>query len=83
VDGKPYGETPANIEWWGEQAKPGREVTFTLQKLGFERVTLVRSITGPELTVEAMLPRPRRRSSGARGPQAPVVVPDNFKDVPY
>jgi hypothetical protein len=84
VDGRSYGETPANIEWWGEQAKLGREVTFTLQKPGFEKVTLVRSITGEELNVETILPRSnaaRRRSN--RGSQTPVVVPDTFKDDPY
>jgi hypothetical protein len=88
VDGKTYGETPADIEWWGELARPGREVTFTLQKAGFEKVTLVRSITGEKLSVEATLPRSnpsvrRRATDAARTPKAPVVVPDNFKDDPY
>ncbi|HEX6243346.1 MAG TPA: serine/threonine-protein kinase, partial [Polyangiales bacterium] len=27
VDGTAYGQTPADIEWWGDQAAPGREVS--------------------------------------------------------
>jgi hypothetical protein len=95
VDGKAYGETPADIEWWGDQAAPGREVSFVLQKEGFDRTTVVRSIVGERLNVDAQLTRvavvPRRRppSSQSSGdsprpsPQGPVVVPDDFKDDPY
>jgi serine/threonine-protein kinase len=88
VDGKTYGETPADIEWWGDQAAPGREVNFVLTKDGFEKVTVVRSIVGERLTVDAQLgrnapmvrPKPRERPAEPKGP---VVVPDNFKDDPY
>jgi serine/threonine-protein kinase len=85
IDGKVYGETPANIEWWGELAQPGREVTFTLQKEGYEKVTVVRSITAESLTIESALPRvaPVRRRSEPRTPRAPVVLPDDFKNDPY
>jgi serine/threonine protein kinase len=90
VDGKAYGETPADIEWWGDQAAPGREVSFVLHKDGFEKATVVRSIVGERLTVDAHLSRntpvvrpkpPRERP--ATEPKGPVVVPDNFKDDPY
>jgi hypothetical protein len=89
VDGKTYGETPADIEWWGDQAAPGREVNFVLTKDGFEKVTVVRSVVGERLTVDAQLsrnpppvlrPKPRERPAEPKGP---VVVPDNFKDDPY
>jgi serine/threonine-protein kinase len=85
ADNKAYGETPANIEWWGELAKPGREVTFTLQKDGYEKVTLVRVVQGELLAVEASLPRiaSRRRSDASRLGKAPVIVPEDFKDDPY
>jgi serine/threonine protein kinase len=91
VDGKTYGETPADIEWWGEAATPGREVRFVLHKDGFERVTVVRSIAGEKLSIDAQLvrlPQPKRRSPEAARPQpatpqGPVVVPDDFKDDPY
>jgi hypothetical protein len=91
VDGKAYGETPADIEWWGDQAAPGREVSFVLQKDGFEKATVVRSIVGERLTVDAHLsrntpivrPKPPRERPAATEPKGPVVVPDNFKDDPY
>ena len=98
VEGKTYGETPADIEWWGDQASPGREVSFILQKDGFDKTTVVRSIVGERLTVDAQLTRaaviPRRRPSSSSqsadqgtprptNPQGPVVVPDEFKDDPY
>jgi hypothetical protein len=91
ADGKTYGETPADIEWWGDPAAPGREVRFVLHKEGFERVTLVRTITGERLSVDAQLvrlPQPRRRPDPparpqTSTPQGPVVVPDDFKDDPY
>jgi hypothetical protein len=92
VDGKTYGETPADIEWWGELATPGREVRFALQREGFEKATVVRSIVGERLAVDAQLvrlPPVRRRPATESVPRAqpgtpaPVVVPDNFKDDPY
>jgi hypothetical protein len=91
VDGKVYGETPADIEWWGEQATPGREVSFIFTKEGYEKATVVRSVVAERLSVEAQLvrtpsaqPRPRPRSSEPRNNSpAPVVMPDNFKDDPY
>jgi eukaryotic-like serine/threonine-protein kinase len=91
VEGRTYGETPADIEWWGEPAAPGREVRFVLHKEGFERVSVVRTIAGERLSVEAQLVRlvqPKRRSPDAPKPQpgtpqGPVVVPDDFKDDPY
>jgi serine/threonine-protein kinase len=91
VEGKHYGETPADIEWWGEAASPGREVRFVLHKDGYEKVTVVRSIVGERLTVDAQLvrlPNVRRRPSESpsrpqAAPVGPVVVPDDFKDDPY
>ncbi len=88
ADGKAYGETPASIEWWGEQATPGREVTFTLQKDGFEKVTIVRSIKDEKLELDATLPRVRRRSESARPPatrpvKVPAVLSEDFKNDPY
>ena len=61
-----------------------------LQKDGFEKATVVRSVVGERLTVDAQLTRvaplvrpkvPRERP--ATEPKAPVVMPDNFKDDPY
>jgi len=99
AEGKAYGETPANIEWWGELAQPGREVTFTLEKEGFDKVTLVRSIKSDKLVVDASLPRStasapangaRRRadpnatrSAASKPTKAPAVVSEDFKNDPY
>jgi eukaryotic-like serine/threonine-protein kinase len=69
ADDKPYGQTPANIEWWGDQAAPGREVRFTFSRDGYEKATVVRSITGERLDIEAVLNRvpfvPRRRPAAS------------------
>ncbi len=86
ADGKAYGETPADIEWWGELATPGREVTFTLQRDGYDKVTLVRSIKDGRLIIESTLPRARRRAApdaSRAGQRGPVVLPDDFKEDPY
>ncbi len=94
-DGKVYGQTPADIEWWGELAEPGRQVTFEFAKDGFETVTVVRELRGDSLSVEASLPEAkparshrhhRRRSDDEESaePAAPVVpVPQSFKEDPY
>jgi hypothetical protein len=98
IDGKAYGQTPADIEWWGEQAQPGREITFVFRKDGYEKVTVVRTINEEQLSVDVSLPQtvvhrrptaPARRPSSAlpqnepTQPTVPVVVPDDFKDDPY
>ena len=85
ADGKSYGETPANIEWWGELAKPGREVTFIAAKDGHEKVTLVRSIKSEKLTLDATLPRSRAPPASrgrARPPKGPVVVTGRLQERP-
>ncbi|MEY4513680.1 MAG: hypothetical protein RLZZ450_5802 [Pseudomonadota bacterium] len=99
ADGKVYGQTPADIEWWGEPAAPGRQITFAFQKDGFETVTVVRTVHGEKLNVEAVLPlnaagaaagakrrvvhHPREDQAPSDSPKGPVVVPDDFKEDPY
>ncbi|MET0287551.1 MAG: serine/threonine-protein kinase [Polyangiales bacterium] len=56
ADGRVYGQTPADIEWWGEPAEQGRQITFEFTKDGFEKVTVVRELHGEKLDVEATLP---------------------------
>jgi len=86
ADGKEYGQTPADIEWWGEAAAQGRQVTFVFEKEGHEKVTVVRSLHGDTLNVDATLPArnaPRRRANSSGDTKAPVVVPNDFKEDPY
>ncbi len=92
ADGKTYGQTPADIEWWGDLAADGRQITFVFEKDGHDKVTVVRTVHGEKLNVEATLPaRVRRRhvpgaaSGGAEAQptQGPVVVPKDFKEDPY
>jgi hypothetical protein len=94
VGDKEYGPTPADIEWWGEDAEEGREVTFVFHMSGHEDASQTRVIRGGELAVDAMLPReaaPERRIVPRRRPVAepaapkntPVVIDNNFKDDPY
>jgi hypothetical protein len=96
ADGKVYGQTPADIEWWGKPATQGRQITFEFDKAGYEKVTVVRTLHGETLDVEAKLPREhhhnRRSESGRAKSQAPrsegaaqgpVMVPQDFKEDPY
>jgi serine/threonine protein kinase len=91
VDDRPYGQTPANIEWLGEQAALGREVRFTFHRDGYEKATIVRSLSGDRLNVDAILAKapvvpPRRRtthpdappgtSPGTGGAYIPSGVPE-------
>jgi len=88
ADGKVYGQTPADIEWWGELAAPGRQITFSFEKDGYDKATVVRSVHGDNLNVEAVLPQrnaPARRvrHRAPDSPKGPVVVPEDFKEDPY
>jgi serine/threonine-protein kinase len=95
ADGKVYGQTPADIEWWGDLAKQGRQVKFEFAKEGFETVTVVRELHGDSLEIEASLPatqqqaarqpQPRRHRPRAEAPAKPVAgpVPQVFKEDPY
>jgi len=95
ADGKVYGQTPADIEWWGEPAAPGRQITFGFEKDGYEKITVVRTVHGEKLNVEAVLPqrgaaaaaakkrKPRESTEATDTPKGPVVVPEDFKEDPY
>jgi serine/threonine-protein kinase len=95
VGGKEYGPTPADVEWWGEDAAEGREVTFTFEMPGFDAASVTRLLRGSEMAIDAMLPRkiaPRRtkppKPTVAEKPEddaptGPVVIPKSFKEDPY
>jgi eukaryotic-like serine/threonine-protein kinase len=96
ADGKTYGQTPADIEWWGELATQGRQITFEFVKDGYEKVTVVRELHGDSLDVTATLPasqkaypqpqgQPQRRPAPRpKQPDAPgIPLPRSFKADPY
>jgi serine/threonine protein kinase len=66
ADGKVYGQTPADIEWWGEPAAAGRQITFAFQRDGYETVTVVRTVHGEKLNVEAVLPQNAAAAASAK-----------------
>jgi serine/threonine-protein kinase len=95
VNGKEYGPTPAQLEWSGPDAAPGREVTFRFQRKGYRDLTVTRQIRADRLDVEAppMDPVPvYRPSRAARAVNAPPSVPKapsgilplkGYKEDPY
>ena len=92
VGDESYGPTPANVEWTGESATPGREVTFVFHLAGHRDYSVVRTITGDSLDVSATLdalptdrpfrPRPPRRPDGDDG-TSPVGPVKGYKLDPY
>ena len=68
VGAREYGPTPAEIEWTGEEAERGREVTLRFQKEGFRDFTVTRTITGDRLEVEATLDEVAARPTPVRRP---------------
>ena len=60
VGDRSYGVTPSSVEWVGEQAEHGREVTFRFVLHGHRDLSITRTILGPRLSVDANLRRIRR-----------------------
>ena len=60
VGDRSYGVTPSSVEWIGEQAEHGREVTFRFVLRGHRELSVTRTILGPRLSVDANLRRIRR-----------------------
>jgi eukaryotic-like serine/threonine-protein kinase len=80
VNGKEYGPTPTQVEWTGEEAALGREVTFRFQRRGFRDLTVTRQVRSPQLEIDAppmdpvvaeTVTRPHGRRSSAAEPLAP------------
>jgi serine/threonine-protein kinase len=57
VGDRSYGPTPAEIEWTGDDARVGREVTFQFQLDDHRDYTVTRTLYGDTLSVEATLER--------------------------
>ncbi|MBO6936204.1 MAG: protein kinase [Deltaproteobacteria bacterium] len=72
VGDRTYGPTPAEIEWRGDEADEGREVTFQFQLDGYRDFTVTRTVFGDELSVQVELEEVRRtRRSWVRRPSRP------------
>ncbi|HJK90442.1 MAG TPA: serine/threonine-protein kinase [Polyangiaceae bacterium LLY-WYZ-15_(1-7)] len=67
-----YGPTPAEVEWTGEEAAMGREVTFQFQLADHRDFTVTRTLVGEDITVEATLDPIRRRRW--RRPTTPMMT---------
>ena len=87
-----YGPTPTDVEWTGDDAIRGREVTFVFHLAGHRDYSVVRTVTGETLDVSATLdalptdrpvrPRPPRRPEGDDG-TSPVGPVKGYKLDPY
>lgn len=84
-----YGPTPADVEWTGEEAARGRQVTFVFRLDGYRDYSVTRVITGERLEVAAGLEpiererravRPRRPRPPRDEPVAPIK---GYKLDPY
>ena len=92
VLGETYGPTPTDVEWTGDDAARGREVSFIFRLPGHRDYTVLRTVTGDTLEVQATLealptdrpfrPRPPRHSASDEtgGPTQPVK---GYKLDPY
>lgn len=55
VNGQKYGPTPTTVEWTGDFAQQGRDVTLRFEKEGFRDFTVTRRVMGKDLDVMATL----------------------------
>jgi serine/threonine-protein kinase len=92
VGDRAYGTTPASVEWVGEQAEAGQEVTFRFVRAGYRPASVTRVISDETLDVTAELtpirrvaPRSHMSSSMDSAPavNTPIVHNNNFRDNPY
>lgn len=95
VGERTYGRTPASVIWVGDNASPGREVTFRFELEGHRSLSVTRTVLEDTLQVRAELtPAPTQRirtgmRTGMRGmrttpmnTQLDVRDPD-YRDNPY
>jgi serine/threonine-protein kinase len=84
--------TPADVEWAGEDATPGREVTFQFELDGYRDMSVSRVMQAGTMTVSATLEeggtgrvrRPvRRPTMTGSGGTGPIVTPHGYREQPY
>jgi serine/threonine protein kinase len=92
VAGHTYGPTPTDVEWTGDDAARGREVSFVFHLPGHRDYTVLRTVTSDALEVQATLealptdrpfrPRPPHRPEGDDG-TSPIGPVKGYKLDPY
>lgn len=86
VGDRSYGVTPSSVEWIGEQAEHGREVTFRFVLRGHRDLSVTRTILGPRLRVDANLRQIRRPGMRGMGTTTTTMMVDtgmDYRDNPY
>ncbi len=99
VGDREYGPTPLQVEWTGDDAAEGREVTFQFHLDGHRDFTVTRTLIGEALDVRAELdpiratpsrmirrpPRPRMRvpMMSPRMDESPAIGLKGYKAEPY
>jgi eukaryotic-like serine/threonine-protein kinase len=94
VGDREYGPTPTQVEWTGDDAAIGREVTLRFVRRGYQDLTVTRQIRGPMLEIEAQTldlaptqpapartPRPLARPAEQPAPAEPEGP--GFRTTPY
>ena len=66
-----YGPTPADVEWTGDDAAAGRQVTFLFQLDDHRDFTVTRTIISDALEVQAQLDPVQARTTMVRRPPRP------------
>jgi hypothetical protein len=93
IGDRAYGPTPADIEWTGDDAARGRQVTFVFKLDGYRDYSVTRVVSGDRLEVMAELERvgpaarapvrPRRPARAPPEESRPVGPMNGFKMDPY
>ena len=90
VGDRAYGTTPAEVEWVGEQAAAGREVTIRFVKAGFRPTSVTRTLDGStSIEVNAdlspiVVARPASSTPMSSGStERPVGRVNGYLDSPY
>lgn len=86
ADDRSIGQTPLDIEWTGDEAAPGRQVTFRFERTGFRPFTASRTLTGERIEVAATLeaiPVARAPTGMATRVDGPIRMPDGYRDSPF
>jgi serine/threonine-protein kinase len=80
VGERTYGPTPADIEWTGEDAARGRQVTLVFEREGYRDYSVTRVVVGGRLEVNAELEEIEPAATTAARPRPPRPRPRPERD---